>query len=191
VLGNARIWADADPNDSIYQTSARQTFHTDSCDIVALLCLKTARSGGLSALVSSTTIFNEMRRRRPDLLASLFRPVATDRRGEVPAGRSRGVSVYNWCEAASPRSTRAAISVGAGSGGAAADARSRGARLFDALAQNPDQLSDDVPAGQTCVGATPCCTTLHVRGLAGRTQAHLLRAWRCPARLPRSAALAG
>ncbi len=58
----------ADPNVRIYQTNERQTYHTDSCDIVGLLCLKTAQSGGLSALVSSTTIFNEMRRRRPDLL---------------------------------------------------------------------------------------------------------------------------
>ena len=55
-----------DPNVRIYQTNERQTYHTDSCDIVGLLCLKTAQSGGLSALVSSTTIFNEMRRRRPD-----------------------------------------------------------------------------------------------------------------------------
>jgi hypothetical protein len=88
----------ADPNVRIYQTHERQTYHTDSCDIVGLLCLKTARSGGLSALVSSTTIFNEMRRRRPDLLQLLFEPVATDRRGEVPEGRKPyfEIPVFNW-----------------------------------------------------------------------------------------------
>jgi len=75
-----------DPNTRIYQTHERQTFHTDSCDVVGLLCLQTARSGGLSSLVSSTTIFNEMRRRRPDLLAALLEPIETDRRGEVPPG---------------------------------------------------------------------------------------------------------
>jgi len=69
--------ASNDPNVRIYQTHERQTFHTDSCDIVGLLCLKTAKSGGLSALVSSSTIFNEMRRRRPDLLKLLFQPVPT------------------------------------------------------------------------------------------------------------------
>ncbi|HEV8388449.1 MAG TPA: TauD/TfdA family dioxygenase [Dongiaceae bacterium] len=100
VLGHVRdlgLNAD-DPNVRIYQTNARQTFHTDSCDIVALLCLKTARSGGLSALVSSTTIFNEMRLRRPDLLALLFEPVATDRRGEVPDGQKPyfEIPVFNW-----------------------------------------------------------------------------------------------
>ena len=75
-----------DPNTRIYQTRERQTFHTDSCDVVGLLCLRTARSGGLSSLVSSTTIFNEMRRRRPDLLKVLLEPIETDRRGEVPPG---------------------------------------------------------------------------------------------------------
>ncbi len=88
----------ADPNVRIYQTHERQTYHTDSCDIVGLLCLKTAKSGGLSALVSSTTIFNEMRRRRPDLLKLLFEPFATDRRGEVPEGRKPyfEIPVFNW-----------------------------------------------------------------------------------------------
>ena len=55
-----------DPNTRIYQTRERQTHHTDSCDVVGLMCLRTAKSGGISSLVSSTTIFNEMRRRRPD-----------------------------------------------------------------------------------------------------------------------------
>ena len=87
-----------DPHVRIYQTHERQTFHTDSCDIVGLLCLKTAKSGGLSALVSSTTIFNEMRRRRPDLAALLFEPLATDRRGEVPPGARPWfeIPVFNW-----------------------------------------------------------------------------------------------
>ncbi|HZQ01929.1 MAG TPA: TauD/TfdA family dioxygenase [Reyranella sp.] len=87
-----------DPNVRIYQTHERQTYHTDSCDIVGLLCLKTAKSGGLSALVSSTTIFNEMRRTRPDLLELLFQPLATDRRGEVPEGKKPyfEIPVFNW-----------------------------------------------------------------------------------------------
>ncbi len=87
-----------DPNVRIYQTAERQTFHTDSCDIVGLLCLQAARKGGQSALVSSTTLFNEMRERRPDLAAELFRPVATDRRGEVPPGQLPyfSIPVFNW-----------------------------------------------------------------------------------------------
>ena len=87
-----------DPNTRIYQTRERQTFHTDSCDVVGLLCLQTAKSGGLSSLVSSTTIFNEMRRRRPDLLQILLAPIETDRRGEVPEGGKPyfNIPVFNY-----------------------------------------------------------------------------------------------
>src|SRR5690349_9511807 len=87
-----------DPNTRIYQTRERQTYHTDSCDVVALLCLHKAKSGGLSSLVSSTTIFNEMRRRRPDLLQILMQPIETDRRGEVPEGCKPyfSIPVFNW-----------------------------------------------------------------------------------------------
>ncbi|HMH43210.1 MAG TPA: TauD/TfdA family dioxygenase [Pyrinomonadaceae bacterium] len=87
-----------DPNARIYQTRERQTHHTDSCDVVGLLCLRAAKSGGLSNLVSSTTIFNEMRRRRPDLLRVLLDPIETDRRGEVPGGGKPyfSIPVFNW-----------------------------------------------------------------------------------------------
>lgn len=86
-----------DPNVRIYQTSERQTFHTDSCDIVGLLCLKQAKRGGHSALVSSVTIYNEMMK-RGDLARHLFQPLATDRRGEVPAGEKPyfEIPVFNW-----------------------------------------------------------------------------------------------
>jgi Taurine catabolism dioxygenase TauD, TfdA family len=89
-----------DHNARIYQTRERQTHHTDSCDLVGLLCLGTAKSGGLSSLVSSTTIFNEMRRRRPDLLSVLLAPIETDRRGEVPEGGEPyfSIPVFNWHE---------------------------------------------------------------------------------------------
>jgi hypothetical protein len=101
VLGHVRdLGRDAvnDQTARIYQTRERQTFHTDSCDVVALLCLKTARSGGASALVSSMTIYSEMHKRRPDLLRHLFMPFATDRRGEVPAGKKPyfEIPVYNF-----------------------------------------------------------------------------------------------
>jgi len=87
-----------DPNTRIYQTRERQTHHTDSCDVVGLLCLQTAKSGGLSSLVSSTTISNEMRRRRPDLLRVLLVPIETDRRGEVPEGSKPyfNIPVFNY-----------------------------------------------------------------------------------------------
>lgn len=90
----------ADPAVRIYQTTSRQTYHTDSVDVVALMCLQTAKSGGLSSLVSSMAIHNEMLRRRPDLLELLYEPFATDRRGEVPPGQKPwfDIPVFNLCE---------------------------------------------------------------------------------------------
>ena len=100
VLGHVRDvgLTSKDPNVRIYQTSERQTFHTDSADIVGLLCLQTARAGGLSALVSAATLYNELRARRPDLAACLFEAIATDRRGEVPPGKKPyfEIPVFNW-----------------------------------------------------------------------------------------------
>ncbi|MEJ0015786.1 MAG: TauD/TfdA family dioxygenase [Acetobacteraceae bacterium] len=46
-------------------------WHTDRCDVIALLCARNAKAGGISKLTSIVTIYNEIRRRRPDLLALL------------------------------------------------------------------------------------------------------------------------
>ena len=71
-----------------YQTAERQRFHIDRADLVALLCLRRAKSGGASAIVSSMTLHNVMAERRPDLLERLYQPFPTDRRGEVPDGKA-------------------------------------------------------------------------------------------------------
>jgi hypothetical protein len=93
----------ADANDTdvrIYQTSERQTFHTDSCDVVGLICLKKSKSGGASMLVSASSIYNALLERRPDLLELLFDPIATDRRGEIPNGMKPyfEIPVFTWHE---------------------------------------------------------------------------------------------
>ncbi len=75
-----------DPNVRYYQTSRKLEYHTDSVDLVGLLCLQTAKAGGESFIASSMTLYNEVLVRRPDLLPALFEPFATDRRGEVPEG---------------------------------------------------------------------------------------------------------
>ena len=82
-----------DPTTRIYQTNARQSFHTDSADVVGLLCLREAMEGGDSLLVSAETIYNRMRAARPDLVERLFDPIATDRRGEVPEGMAPFMSI--------------------------------------------------------------------------------------------------
>ncbi len=101
ILGHVRdLGRDAvnDPTARVYQTNERQTYHADRSDIVALLCLKTAKSGGASSLVSSMTIYNEMYRRAPDLLKILFEPFPMDRRGEEAPGQKpyTMTPVFTW-----------------------------------------------------------------------------------------------
>jgi hypothetical protein len=62
----------------------RLPFHSDSSDVVALMCLRGAKEGGASSLVSGTTIYNEILRRRPDLAPLLFEPFHWDWRRQDP-----------------------------------------------------------------------------------------------------------
>ncbi len=100
ILGHVRDTGatSKDPNTRVYLTAERQTFHTDSADIVGLLCLQDAKEGGESLLVSALSIYNRMRELRPDLLELLFDPIGTDRRGEVPPGEEpfMTIPVLNW-----------------------------------------------------------------------------------------------
>jgi alpha-ketoglutarate-dependent taurine dioxygenase len=69
-------------------TNVEQNFHTDNSynlcppDYVALLCLQTAKEGGISRIVSFAAAHNEIRRRHPELLARLYRPYWFDRQRE-------------------------------------------------------------------------------------------------------------
>ena len=77
----------ADPEVRGYQTNARLPYHTDTSDVVGLLCLRTSKSGGLSSLVSSTSVWNELVRSRPDHARTVMQEFHRTRWGEIPAGR--------------------------------------------------------------------------------------------------------
>ena len=100
ILGHVRDTGEdaSDVNTRIYQTSQRQSFHTDSADVVGLLCIRDAMEGGKSLLVSVETLYNRMRLERPGLLPYLFESIATDRRGEVPEGAKPffEIPALNW-----------------------------------------------------------------------------------------------
>tara|TARA_B100000676_G_scaffold280204_1_gene304237 strand:- start:6283 stop:7380 length:1098 start_codon:yes stop_codon:yes gene_type:complete len=70
-----------------YQSANKLNFHTDPTDLVGLMCLRKAKSGGLSSIVSAGTVYNEMLKKRPDLVQILTEPLYRDRRGEIPKGR--------------------------------------------------------------------------------------------------------
>ena len=54
-----------------YNTNAGLDFHQDSCDVVGLLCRRTARQGGTSKVISSIALRDEVQRLRPDLMPVL------------------------------------------------------------------------------------------------------------------------
>jgi len=72
----------------IYTTAVKQPYHTDSADIVGLLCLKPCKSGGIFSVTSIYSIYNEMLRIRPDLIEVLETPFIIDRKGEIPEGKN-------------------------------------------------------------------------------------------------------
>ena len=79
----------ADPNAygvRLYKTRAEQDFHTDGADIIGLFSLKTAKSGGVSRIVSSPAIFNRMLRERSDLAPALCEPFPFDTQGQHKPG---------------------------------------------------------------------------------------------------------
>jgi len=68
----------ADPTALSSKVRDELVYHSDSSDVVALLCLKPAKEGGASCLVSGAEIYNEILRRRPDLAPLLLEPFHWD-----------------------------------------------------------------------------------------------------------------
>jgi hypothetical protein len=61
-------------------------YHTDGSDLVGLLCLRKAKSGGLSCVANAVAIHNELVRTRPEVVHTLSEPLPWDLRGRQPAG---------------------------------------------------------------------------------------------------------
>ena len=81
------------PNVRRYRTAGDIAYHCDLADVVGLLCLRTARSGGASRLVSSVSVYNELLARRPDLVDRLYEPFLLDGRDEGRDGKARVIPV--------------------------------------------------------------------------------------------------
>jgi alpha-ketoglutarate-dependent taurine dioxygenase len=75
-------------------TSYESSFHTDNSfgqevlDYVGLLCINTAKSGGLSQVVSGYAVYNELLENHSAALDTLCQPFHVDRRGGTREGDS-------------------------------------------------------------------------------------------------------
>ncbi len=80
------------------QTNAEQFFHNDNSynttqpEYVALLCVRPAKSGGVSQVLSLYTIHNELVRSRKEVLPRLYQPFWFDRQKEYAADGSPVIS---------------------------------------------------------------------------------------------------
>lgn len=97
LLGHVRDTGASPLDERAYKTSANINYHCDAADLVGLLCLQTARRGGLSRIVSSITVHDTLLAERPDLVDRLYEPFLLDTHGEggvdyfpIPACRHAG-----------------------------------------------------------------------------------------------------
>ena len=135
-----------------YETRAHLPFHTDGCDLVGLLCLRPAKSGGLSSIVSAVTIHNEILRRQPESLAPLYAGFHYIRREaaltEAPVTPHR-VPVFGAKDGqVSCRLVRNQINAAAKIAVALSDAELAALDLFDSIAADPQvHLDMDLQLG--------------------------------------------
>ncbi|MGF1427362.1 TauD/TfdA family dioxygenase [Kitasatospora sp. LaBMicrA B282] len=80
-----------------YESSAGLPFHVDRTDVIGLLCVRPAASGGLSRVASSRLVRDLLAAEWPDLLAELEQPLPHDRRGEEQPGEQpwSGIPVFS------------------------------------------------------------------------------------------------
>ncbi|MFZ5790521.1 MAG: TauD/TfdA family dioxygenase [Pseudomonadota bacterium] len=85
-----------------YKSSVELTPHTDCDDVVAMLCLRQAKSGGRSRLVSGYSLYNALLERHPDYLAPLYRGFAHHWFGEEAPGEppitAYRIPVLSWTD---------------------------------------------------------------------------------------------
>ena len=85
-LGHVIDVGGKDRRERAYRSSRELTLHTDRCDVVGMLCLQKAASGGVSGYASAHTIYNDILASRADLLEPLFAGFRYHRRGEELPG---------------------------------------------------------------------------------------------------------
>ena len=87
-LGHVIDVTDTDPNARAYRNRQELNLHTDFSDIVSFLCVRKAKSGGLSWFASASAVHNEILRVRPDVLRILYRGFYWHRYEEEKPGES-------------------------------------------------------------------------------------------------------
>ena len=72
----------------VYETNTYLPYHTDPTDVVGLLCIRKAKSGGTSSLFSLAALYNEILATHPQYLPCLYKPMFYPRLGGDQPGTS-------------------------------------------------------------------------------------------------------
>ncbi len=59
----------------VYETNAHLPYHTDLSDVFGLLCVRKAKTGGLTSLVSSSALYNRLLDKHPEYMGLYYRPM--------------------------------------------------------------------------------------------------------------------
>ena len=74
LLGEVAAVGDSkDIRTRVYQTNLYLPYHSDPSDVVGLLCVRKAKQGGVSSLVSVARIYNEILEKHPEYLGLYYR----------------------------------------------------------------------------------------------------------------------
>jgi Taurine catabolism dioxygenase TauD, TfdA family len=176
-----------DRRERAYRNSRELSMHTDRCDVIGMLCLVKARSGGVSGYTSAHAIHNEILASRPALLEPLFRGFRYHRRGEELPGEppitAERVPVLSECAGElSVVFLRAYMEMAAKELGEPLDAEEVAALdYFEEVAARPDlRLEFTLEPGEAIFFNN--CTMLHNRTAFEddpdpARKRHLLRLW--------------
>ena len=185
-LGHVINMTDGDPHARAYRNRSELSPHSDPGDLLLFLCIEPAITGGVSRFVSSLSVFEVIRRERPDLLAVLARGFRYHRFGEqgpdddpitahrVPVFSERdglvsGRYVREYVEIAADEDPSIVLT----------DTDREAIRLLEKTANRPDLALDfTMAAGEVVVANN--FTVFHARSAftdSPDQRRHLLRLW--------------
>ncbi len=72
-----------DPHSRGYQTREAMDYHCDQSSIVGLICIREPKSGGVSKIASSVSVYNELLKRAPESVELLSQPLCWTKHGEA------------------------------------------------------------------------------------------------------------
>jgi hypothetical protein len=183
LLGHVRDTGAEPSTVRAYRTASNIAYHCDAADLVGLMCLQTARRGGLSRIVSSASVYNALLAEHPDLVERMYQPFLLDTHGEggidyipIPACRHAGDRLRTFWHADYFRSSH-----GYTRAPAFEPAERAVLEAYDAIASRPE-LYLDMELARGDVQLLSNHTILHARTAyedhdGPARKRHLLRLW--------------